>query len=1616
LLLLLLVQCTGPFAPAAFAQVPPEKGDAQKADQFLPLDYSRRGKLDRAEKLLAQHQFDDALPLLAQFLSDDSEDAFLASTGGISLKQRVGQLLSAMPAEGRRAWETLFGADARRLVSEATQAGTPDKLADALRRFPYTDASADAALLLARVEFDRSRPLAAAELYRQARSYAPARHDAAATLGLVLSLARAGRLEQAASALSEWRSRSKASTLVVAGKELALPSTRADFASWLERNFAQTPLVAPKSEDWALHRGDAARNELGDGSAPLLRRRWAVASFDDPAEEARVALASRAHLARGAAILPTATPLAISYTDAAGRAACVVLARTPHELLAVDFDTGRVLWQAPSSPQIEGASADDDDEADDDTNIRLRRAAMFRTGPMPLIVQRLWDDAPYGQLSADRRAVYALEDLGPSGTGRVVGSRFSAPISSSMHNDEARLSNQLVARSLAESGKPLWSVGGADSPAEPRLAGAFFLGAPLADGDMLYIIAEIKNEIRLVALDSLTGRMAWQQQLVPAARNITLDFTRRNLGAAVSFADGLLICPTAAGAVVAVDPKRRAIVWGYFYAKPPDEQITPFAFSSNRDRDDSDLDTWADTSVTIAGDNVLVTPADDDDGRTVYCLDLSTGALRWRRNLARRENLFVAGVLDRRVLVVGADRVQALNLTDGTPQWVSADFGMATTGQRSIPSGRGYASASSYFLPVTGRELIEISLADGKFLHRASTAARPLGNLIAFRGELVSFGVFGLEALYETDALRRQVDQVLAKTPNDAWALARRGELLLYANQVAAGQDALRHSLASAANERERAHAARLLAATLLDALARDFAGNRASIPEIETLTSASILRDRADRIIAAGLLTTGERREAFARYCKMIDSGSPDELLDIDEGHQVRRDAWISGSLATLLAASTAEERHTFDATVSQRIDAALATNTLGTIRAAVRIFAAHPAADLARIRLAQLQLARGDRLAAEQTLLTASTSSVPTTAAAALADVAQLYIAADRRPQAAACADELSARFADVRCTEQRTGRQFAVEIREQILLHRALVDSAGSLAAPKAWPTGQIHADIGRRQGSNSPRETRFQIPLTGPRQETFAAFADGELLLDRSAHEFIRRDPSGNESVLVELDAKSATTLEREIDPYACSVRSRGHAVAVSIGRSVFIANGFAAIGERSPAEQSPAEPIWQQAVVLDTHASPGFVFDSPYAYPSRRTPGRRDQINTAWGEARFRALDDDARVAGAIGPVGEFGFCYQKGRDLVCSDPLTGDLVWSVANVPEGCELFGDDELTFAAPPSAIEALVFRTADGQALGVRPIPSETRRMATLGRRVLEWGQADGKLQIRFVDLWSGEKIWSRTVELGSVAHVRSDDIAVLEPSGRFALLSIATGAARFEQPLLNEFDEAGISRLVSLHTIESADHFIVVANRNKTPDRTSDGKTTWVNRQMPLVSGRVYSLNPSTGQPQWPIPAEVDSQGLALAQPADSPLLFFLRHIPTGESRGRPAYHTQVLTLDKRTGCVVMSTLKNTKHWYSQMDLDAAHAFSARWLVDRTAARVTLALPAQSVVFQFTDQPRSPEPPLQLADRDPDQEAGQIAKSIASAFKSIGREQAAGQSSRNFYLRDDSDEDE
>ncbi len=93
-----------------------------------------------------------------------------------------------------------------------------------------------------------------------------------------------------------------------------------------------------EADRWLMFRGNPQRNAMASGSAPLMNLCWQSPATDDPLTEEVMRQTRRGILERGLAVLPGLHPLVVDD---------VVLIRAYKNLQALDFASGKRLWEVP---------------------------------------------------------------------------------------------------------------------------------------------------------------------------------------------------------------------------------------------------------------------------------------------------------------------------------------------------------------------------------------------------------------------------------------------------------------------------------------------------------------------------------------------------------------------------------------------------------------------------------------------------------------------------------------------------------------------------------------------------------------------------------------------------------------------------------------------------------------------------------------------------------------------------------------------------------------------------------------------------------------------------------------------------------------------------------------------------------------------------------------------------------------------------------------------------------------------------------------------------------------------------------------------------------------------
>jgi len=732
--------------------------------EVLPrASYETRNRLSAARRAVEQARYTDAVRLIDALLGSEEADLFATAPGRSGVERPVraaaAALLASLPPEALDHYETWAESRARQPLSEAVLRRDRRALARIAERYPGATVGGEAALLLGCDALDRGRPWEALAWLGRLQSV-PAvagRFEPQRTLATAVAWVALGRSDRAADVLEDLAAAGSHVRFRIGDEEFSCGDDPARVLAWLTGEggtegdspifaarklgegegdspiFAarklgegegDSPIFAARklgqSPCWPVFRGDAARNAATTWQGPVGPLLWRVEALEGTGlAEAFRSMESRARPSQGT-LLPSAHSLVVGG---------LVLARIPERLVAIDVQSGKQLWEYPWGGDPQSVQSQ---------HPHFRH--VLGSNREAQVWQRSFLDAPYGQLASDGRRVFfvgGLDSAWPNRMPMVVamgGLGGGAPEPPKPHN-------RLVALMLEHEGKMAWSVGGATGEDEPKLAGAFFLGPPLPQDGTLYVLAEIDGEITLCALEAATGRWLWSRVVAVPQQTVLDDPERRLAGATPSMADGVLVCPTSAGAVVAVEPATRSLLWGYEY--PPAEggdrtrRIQRLGVAALRAGVAVGPRGSCDASATLAAGRVVLSPVESND---LLCLDLSSGELVWKRRL--EDLLYVGCIHDAAVLAVGAEGLSAWNLSSGKPAWAELSVALPDDAR---PAGRGVLRGRFYYLPTTTSEVLEIDLADGRVVERIKTASPP-GNLVALPGLLISQSVHAVEA------------------------------------------------------------------------------------------------------------------------------------------------------------------------------------------------------------------------------------------------------------------------------------------------------------------------------------------------------------------------------------------------------------------------------------------------------------------------------------------------------------------------------------------------------------------------------------------------------------------------------------------------------------------------------------------------------------------------------------------------------------------------------------------------------------------------------------------------------------------------------------------------------
>lgn len=664
-----------------------------------------------------------ALDQLDLLLDRETEDFFVSNEqDAASLKTAAARLALQLADAQPDAYELRFGAEARAQLREALQQSDMSRVDWIQFRYAGTLAATEATLISARLLRDQGSPSAAAARLQALSSYPNLTRplEPEYSLNLAVAWLESGERDLARETLLKLHQSQRPAKVQLGQAWVPWFAQEAEVDSWLAENLlARQNLRKPVMSEF-----------------PELHVQWRVETGEFAEEVELLESLESQFLTQGIPVIPVTRPVSSDRW---------VIARSTRRLFGFDPVGGKRHWLYPAKPEF---------NLNDPLLVPAKDNRKTLTESGEEVFRHTWTDQLYAGMAADGDRLFLIDQLTspqPMNNGRFQPLvrqpvRFPLP-------DPTRC--RLVALDLQREGALAWTLGGSVDPENPppqtesekALRDAFFLSPPYVHEKTLYVLVEMQQQIKLVALESATGKLQWQQTLLALNNNPVSGDANRRLGAGkIRYVHEQLVCWSGAEYIFGYDLSGRRLAWQHKFAEPTanakDEVtlIEPYPSTSRYNtyyRDPranqwadfikfaSPADRWVESTMLCEGRYCLVTPRGLD---AVYCLDLFTGEQLWTR---RRDDFLYVGCLhDSAALLVGRYRIALVQLRDGKPIWVSIPSSLGK------PAGKGTRIENHFIYPTTDQELLIVDLLSG--MSQVRSVDYSVGNLTQHGSLLVS--------------------------------------------------------------------------------------------------------------------------------------------------------------------------------------------------------------------------------------------------------------------------------------------------------------------------------------------------------------------------------------------------------------------------------------------------------------------------------------------------------------------------------------------------------------------------------------------------------------------------------------------------------------------------------------------------------------------------------------------------------------------------------------------------------------------------------------------------------------------------------------------------------------
>lgn len=1400
-------------------------------DARAPSDNQVDDWLARASALASAGEWKTALEVL-QRVSALPEDAlfFAGDRGWVSALWEANRLRGQAPAEILREYRQQFGGLARQLLAQAVDRGDALLLGRVANTYFHTEAGYEAANRIAARHLDRGELVSAARWLSELwKARAPL------TGNLVWRAKTAWVLET----LGDHDAAHDVAP--AAGQAVVVGGARHDFSGSISSGDSSHGSADPVLSEWMTFYGTVQRRGVASGGQPLLLPRWRHELTDNLRSRSQLE-----QLSEDLGDLGQSTAPALFATAVGGKIAF----RTLHGVAVLDADTGRTAWvtaaRQPIDKLLAGSTADVDN-----AGLELGLPGFARGGIAPRGNVNFWNigmqghyrgagensplcnlllrNANFGLLGSDGERLFVIDDAAflthrqPGNQGPWDANQF----------DRVAAGNRLVAYDL-DSGRPVWSAGGTalGEAFDPPLAGYHFFGPPVADGGELFAVAEAtsgnrSDQIRLVVLDAQTGALRWSQLIAHASAAIDKDVGRRWWPAQVAIDAGVVVCPTTAGWLTAVDRVSRTLLWGYRAPAAGLEKLRPFDHEQHGGAAAAALVQpaplsgrwWAAPPILVDG-RVVYAPLESN---TLVCLELATGKEVWTK--PRGSGLFLAGVFAGCALVVEREAVVAYNLADGSPAWRT---------KIPVPSGRGVALADRYTIPLMTGEIWSLALSDGSVIETmyAPSDRGALGNLLMYRRKLLSLDLFGLTAFEQRQAIHDEIAERLRDGRHAAETTVQEAEVHVADRNYPAAVSLLAKLPVAGLSLEVREKRRRLLVEALHAVIAADFSRPQAAddLAQLASLVDTPEEVRRVKQLRARLLVAGGDLSAAFDVYLELAGETSAVLLARDDQPEtQVKVSAWVAGAIADLLEEAPAELRRQVDRRIAAQAAAARQQNAQAQYDF-LALFANHPAANAVRSLLAETLARQGEFLEAERLLLEMQKRGDMASAAEAVERLARLMRQFDLPADAAGYYALLEERYGDVELAPGKSARRHVAELRAAGRLPqetRAIADWQAS--AFRIERLGAMHAS-----------------PLTQvlhPKGATAAFFQQVRLEIDPAAQR---------------LEVCSAASDEML---WSLPLRCQAASPDASLAFCYAAAHQLTVLHRGMIHCLSPVERR-----VLWTRPADGRQTVQPYY--GRNTTAQQPMQPAS---ALANRLSSQSAMSSPVdlAAVSEQFVCCQGRHELSLLDARTGGVRWTWAGIRPGMQIFAGRDVIYIRPRGGKNPVALRAADGKRLDVSGLADMLDRAIGQVGNALVLPEARGGFRLH--DPLTGNDLWARQFDRKAlVSPLEGGRLAVLErdeQAGALHVLDFETG----NSTLLGALTPDELRERPEAYVLADGLNVYLLLNRKRGNRGFSE--------IIPFVpaDGLLLAFDPQRAKLRWKQP--VASQNLMIERLESSPLLIF-----------------------------------------------------------------------------------------------------------------------------------------